>query len=231
MKRLILTVTALIGLATHAHAGVIFDNFKGTGATNYFEETRNATFTFGTVLNSLNTTTVNEIQFRWRPNNDMNVTLFIADSELGGTFGSLNWAPIGNNVLFQETFAVSAVIGPVDYYISTGPISFTFQANHRYDIALLGDTGTLTGSWDITNGSGNINTVQGGFESINANSNNDFGGSGPQSDAGYAGVDPHIRLLTNDVAGVPEPASVVLAGFALAGTFLGRRVFRRAKAA
>ena len=33
----------------------------------------------------------------------MNVTLQIFSSQLGGTFGSLNWIPVGNTPLFSDT--------------------------------------------------------------------------------------------------------------------------------
>lgn len=201
-----------------AQASIIFDNYKGPGASQYVEETRNANFTFGTVLNVTQTTTISGIEFRWRPNDDMNVTIGIFDSQLGGNFGSVNWSPVGNNLLFSQTLAVTAVAGPVDYYISTGPMSFTFLAGHRYDIGLVGDAGTLTGSWDIQNGYGQINTVQNGFESINANANLTF--SPFRSDYGYASVDPHIRLSAN---AVPAPAGLVLAGLAAPALGLIRR--------
>ena len=81
-------------LLTPASATLIFDNFKGTGATIYVEETRPANLTFGTVLNSTATTTINQMEFRWRPNNDMDVTFYIFDSQLNGSFGSVNWSPI-----------------------------------------------------------------------------------------------------------------------------------------
>src|SRR5258706_9226100 len=102
-KDLIKTLLAgalAMAAAGSASAVVIFDNFKGTGAANYTEETRGAANTFGTVVNSLAVTTIGEIALRWRPNNDMNVTLGIWDSELGGSFGSVNWSPIGNNLLY-----------------------------------------------------------------------------------------------------------------------------------
>jgi hypothetical protein len=212
----------LAGIAGHAHADVIFDNFKGVEAENYVEETRNGNVTFGTVLNSVAVTTITGIQFRWRPNMDMDVTFLIFDSELAGNFGSVNWVPIGNNLLFSQTKHYSAVAGSVDFYLSTDAMTFTFLANHRYDIGIVGSDGTLTGSWDIQNGSGNINTIQGGFESINANAN--LLSSPLGSDAGYAGVDPHIRLIAADAAAVPEPDALYLLAIGIAGMgYLTRR--------
>jgi PEP-CTERM motif len=209
--------SVVASMPSTASAVPIFNNFKGTGATNYVEETRNASFTFGTVLNSTATTSIDQMEFRWRPNNDMDVTFLIFDSQLGGLFGTVDWTPIGNNLLFSQTKHFSASGGPVDFDLVTDPFTFTFQPNHRYDIGILGSAGTLTGSWDIQNGTGNINTVQGGFESINRNANL----TPTRSGEGYAGVDPHIILST--VNQVPEPASLVLLGIGIVALGIGHR--------
>ena len=200
-------------LLTPASATLLFDNFKGTGATIYVEETRPANLTFGTVLNSTATTTINQMEFRWRPNNDMDVTFYIFDSQLNGSFGSVNWSPIGNNLLFSQTKHFTALGGPVDFDLVTDPFNFTFQANHRYDIGILGSTGSLTGSWDIENGIGQVNTIQGGFESINRNANL----VPTRSDLVYAGVDPHVRLISTVPEPVPEPSTWMLMGTGIIG--------------
>jgi hypothetical protein len=214
--QLVLACMAVLVATAGQVQAAVFENFKGTNAFGYSEETRSADLTFGTVLNSTTTTTINQMEFRWRPNVDMDVTFYIWHSSLGGSFGSVDWTPIGNNVLFSQTKSFSAVAGPVDYYLVTDPFSFTFLPNHRYDIGIQGSTGDLTGSWDFKGGFFDINTIEGGFESINLNANI-FGG---QSDVGYAGVDPHVRLST-----VPEPTS--LAVFGIGACFAGVGATRR----
>ncbi len=224
MKRIaIFGAVAWLALGTvAAQATTIFENYKGAGATSYTEETRPATDTFGTVVNTTADITINKIEFRMTPLNDMNVTIGIFESELTGTFGSVNWTTTGNALLFNQTKFVAAPGGSTpDYDIVTDPFSFTFLANRRYDIVVVGDTGSMIGSWDIQNGDGSINTVQGGFESINQNSNNSL--TPFASNVGYASVDPHIRL-SSGVAPVPLPATLPLAAVAIAALgLIGRR--------
>lgn len=222
-KNVLLSISLTL-VAASAQALVLFDNFKGTNADNYVEETRGASMTFGTVLNSLNTTTIDQLGVRWKPNNDMNVKFNIWDSSLGGQIGSLNWSPIGNNLLFSQTkfFAAGSTLD----YIYSDLFSFTFQANHRYDIGIIFDTGSALGSWDIQNGCGAVNTSQGGFESINNNANiQNF--AAPQSNVGYACVDPHLQLISDTVQDVPEPATVVLIALGLLGLGFGQRSLRK----
>lgn len=223
LKKVALSISLTLAAAS-AQALVVFDNFKGTNATNYVEETRNANQTFGTVLNSLSTTTINLFGVRWKPNNAMTVKFNIWDSALGGQIGSLNWTPIGNNLLFSQTksFGADATLD----YMYSDIFSFTFQANHRYDIGIIFDTGSALGSWDVQNGCGQVNTIQGGFESINNNANIVNFGS-PQSNAGYACVDPHIQLVSDARQNIPEPATAMLIGLGLLGMGIGRRSLRK----
>ncbi|MEO0424865.1 MAG: hypothetical protein AAF184_21190 [Pseudomonadota bacterium] len=209
-------------LAGAANATILFDNFSGTGASNYREETRSATYTFGTVLNSLEETFVEQIDLRYRANNDMTVTLGIWDSGIAGTRGSLDWAPIGNNLLYTESIDVMGdPNGPLSY-LTFANVDFVFGADRRYDIGIWGTEGSLTGSWDISNGCSGVNTAMGGFESINNNANIAGGGS----DRGYACVDPHIRLFGGTQQQVSAPGTLALLG--LGGLLLTRVSRRRA---
>ena len=84
-------------------------------------------------------------------------------------------------------------------YIYSDLLSFTFEANHRYDIGISFDTGSAKGSWYFGGTCGtNVATAQGNFESIYGNANI----SGGRSDTGYACVDPHLLLITGWVVAV-----------------------------
>ncbi|MEM9387140.1 MAG: hypothetical protein AAGA68_18905 [Pseudomonadota bacterium] len=220
MKALAVLV-ATTTLTCAANATVLFDNFTGAGAPNYTEETRGATYTFGTVLNSLAETSIEQIELRWRPNNDMTVFLGIWDSAIAGQRGSLDWTPVGNNLLYSQSIdVIGDPNGPLSY-LTFANVDFTFGANRRYDIGIWGSEGSLIGSWDISNGCNGVNTVMGGFESINNNANIAGGGS----DRGYACVDPHIRLLGGTQTQVSAPGTLALLG--LGGLALAHASRRR----
>lgn len=211
-------------LAASASAGVIFDNFKGSNAANYTEEFRNGEYVFGTVLNSLSSTSINQIGVRWQVLEDSNVKFLIWESGLGGTYGSLNWVAGSNNVLFAQTkfFVADATLD----YMYSDLLSFTFEANKRYDIGISLESGAAIGSWDIANGCNAVNTAQGGLESINRNANiGDY--TTPHSNLGYACVDPHIQLLGERpatlAAEVSEPATGVMLGLGCCALILARR--------
>ena len=114
-----------------------------------------------------------------------------------------------------------------DWDISTGPMSFTFLPNRRYDIVVARDAGDIIGRWDQVGGEDAFGTAMNGFESLNNNSNNVFAPFG--SGQSYAGVDPRIRLFSGSAsAEAPVPAALPLLAAALAVPGLTRA--RRAAA-
>ncbi|WP_161630580.1 PEP-CTERM sorting domain-containing protein [Pseudoduganella violaceinigra] len=227
--RLAIAGLGLALLAATASADVIFNNFKGPNADAYTEEYREAEFVFGTVLNSLNDTTIKQIGVRWQLLQDTNVKFLIWESGLGGLYGSLDWPGGSNSLLYSQTKFFTA--GSSLDFIYSDPLSFSFEANKRYDIGIAFESGAAIGSWDVVNGCSAVNTAQGGFESINRNANiSDY--SSPRSDNGYACVDPHIQLLGDRPQGsaneVPEGVTLALLPLGLVGMALVRR--RRAPA-
>lgn len=205
-------LATLVVPVSSASGAVLFDNFQeGTSGPGYFEEMRFPDFTFGTVLNSLATNTVEQLGFRYQLNDDMNVTFSIWDSGLSGDIGGLSWAGSGNDLLFSQTKSFSATQG-IDYIFSD-PFSFVFEANHRYDVGISIDTGTVVGSWYTTGACGTVATAENGFESIYANATI----SGGQSNIGYNCVDPHILLIGEQAHQVAEPTTALLLGLGLAG--------------
>ena len=98
-----------------------------------------------------------------------------------------------------NTSALSGVLGRLTFDLTDGDGT---PGNNTATVSGFATTGTLAGG-------GNINTIQGGFESINRNANLSPSPS-PRSDAGYASVDPHVRLHTPNANAVPAPAGLLL---------------------
>jgi hypothetical protein len=218
----LLAATMLAATAVGANAAVIFDNFAGLGGAGgpgYTEETRNSNGTFGAVVQFTADTTITGLGVRYRVNNDQDIRFMIFDSLLGGTIDGIAYAGNGG-LLYQQVKSFSATAS-VDF-IYSDPLSFTFEAGRRYDIGIVGSTGTLTGSWNFPgNCSRQVAYTEGNAQSIYGNAN--FSGFGEPMTGGYACVDPHIQLLADNGTDVPEPAMLGLFGLGAIALAAARR--------
>jgi len=190
----------MLGTSALAQATVVFDSSLGNFTMN---ETRGSDLNYAAVLHFTQDVKVSQIGVFTSVNDDQAIKFLVFDSELNGGTGALLLSD-------QKSFTQNTT----QTFIYSDLIDFTFQADHTYDIGILGSTGTLTGRW----GSGDY--TQGGITEISSNANFEHFGAPTTGD--YAGVMPHIQLVAAD-AKVPEPVSIALFGLGLAGLACARR--------
>lgn len=189
----------MLGASTLAQATVVFDSSLGNFTEN---ETRNSNGNYAAVLHFTQDLKVSRIGVFTSVNNDQNIKFLIFDS-------AFNRAGTGSLLMSdQKAFSQNST----QTFIYSDLINFTFQANHTYDVGILGSTGTLTGRWGIGD------YTQDGITAISRNAN--FQNFGAPTTGGYSGVVPYVQLVT---ANVPEPVSTALFGLGLAGLAAARR--------
>lgn len=203
-----LAIAALmLGASTLAQATVVFDSSLGSYVYTT-SESRSSDLNYAAVLNFSQDVKISQIGVFTSVDNDQNIKFLIFDSAYaGGGTGSLLLSD-------QKSFAKNTT----QTFIYSNLIDFTFQANHTYDVGILGSTGSLTGFWGIGD------YMQGGITEISRNAN--FQNFGAPATVGYAGVVPYVQLIAAD-AKVPEPVSTALFGLGLAGLAAARRKARK----
>jgi hypothetical protein len=190
----------MLGASAVSHASVLFDSSLGNFTTN---EMRGSNWNYAAVLHFTQDVKVAQLGVFTSVNNAQDIKFLIFDSAFDGGTGSL----LLSN---QKAFAKNTT----QTFIYSDLIDFTFQANHPYDIGILGSTGSLTGRWGVGD------YTQGGITEISRNAN--FQNFASPATVGYAGVVPYIQLVAAD-AKVPEPVSTALFGLGLAGLAAARR--------
>lgn len=179
------------------HAGVIFDSQALATCGPCVNETRAAQTNYAAVLRFSSDVTATDIGVYSSVDQAQDVEFVIFDSKFDGGSGA---------VLFSETkaYPVSSA-----QYLHTGPIHFTFQARHTYDVGILGNGASLTGEWIAY-----ADLSQGPITEIANNANiNNFASP---STGGYAGVSPFVQISAPD-PGVPEPATWAMLILGLGG--------------
>ena len=197
----------MLGASAWAQATVVFDSSLGS---YWFttSETRSSDWNYAAVLRFDQDVKVSQIGVFTSVDNDQDIKFLVFDSAFNGGTGAVLLSD-------QKSFAAN----PAQTFIYSNVIDFTFQANHTYDVGILGSTGTLTGFWGVGD------YTQNGITGVSNNAN--IESFGAPTTGGYAGVVPYIQLLTADAA-VPEPASAALFGLGLLGFAAARRKSKNA---
>jgi hypothetical protein len=197
MRAIHLAAPLLLLFATSASAAIGGGTSAEDGSSNLTAETREVrdeTLTFGTVLSTTPNVSIDQIQFGLQPKND--VTLYILESELGGSAGSVTWLPDGDGtILFKQFKAAATVSKPPANFLDIGSSSTTSSpANQRQN----------AGSSQNPLGSGNsLNNVQTGFGINNLTSPLGPGGSGDVALDRHIPVVPLASLNTNSLPTPP----------------------------
>jgi hypothetical protein len=198
----------MLGASAWSQATVVFDSSLGSSYWFTTSETRPSDWNYAAVLKFDQDVTVSQIGVFTSVDNDQDIKFLVFDSASDGGSGALLLSD-------QKSFLAN----PTQTFIYSDVIDFTFQANHTYDVGILGSTGTLTGFWGIGD------YTQNGITGVSNNAN--FQSFVAPTTGGYAGVVPYIQLVTADGA-VPEPASAALFGLGMLGFAAARRKSKRA---
>ena len=193
-----IALLAWICLGASARGGIIFDNFDADTGYGYANGgTGSGPFGFGVYFSTVtNDTPITNIQVRTNINSPENLTFLIFDDASG-------------NLLYQSLpkhFAADA-FGQYSWKRSDD-FAFTLVAGHQYDIGYEGDGISQISSQDTPH-------TQNGLTS----STNPVVFSNGTRDrvAQQFNSDYHIILEGPAATAVPEPATMTLLGFAVAG--------------